>query len=1015
VNPIPENPYVGPRTFTEQDKYFFGRDQESRDLVALIAAEKLVLFYAQSGAGKSSLIRKRLRPDLRTRGFEVLPIGRVSGALPEEIKPDQIGNIFIFNLLASLNEGMPDGLKREVKHLTHENLPDFLGEEKALPAEAPPIPFVLVIDQFEEIITTHQDRWRERDDFFIQLRQAMARHSNLWLVLTMREDYIAALDPYTQYLPNRLRTRFYMKRMNRESALDAITKPAMASGLPFAPQVAENLVENLSQIRIPGQAEPRSGQFVEPVQLQVVCWRLWENLRQKDESRQEITAQDVEQLGHVDTALRQFYEETIIDTVQATRILENRLRDWFENEVITEAGTRGMVYRGDKNTGNLPTPVVDYLAQKFILRPVVRTGGTWYELVHDRFAQPIKEANHAWRLDQPIFKFAQDWADSGRSREKLLDGRQLSRFLDTNWRTLGPLVVEFMEASQELQQQQEALLAAEREAQRQRELEQQRALAEEQRKRAEEQEQAAIRQRKLSRIAYIIGGIAFILAIVAALFGVQSQENAAAAHENAAVAQMAEQTAVAEERRALEAEAEARILAETAVASEAEARSRLADLSTSVADQVRTLEGLLTPAAADTPAAAQFTATAQAAATQLAQIKTTQTAIAVVADTPAPTPTPAPPTPTPTVSPTVSPPTFTPSPTAAPEQSFGPVRQGENPYIYGLHDRGGEHLMVVDGQAKGWVLVTEEIGSNPQQRGGGDYRNISDRGLGVIIRLNNAYGPDGTLPREERCATDFAQRAANFVQDSVGAHIWVIGNEMNSEREQPRRAGANEAEPITPRRYAECFKSVRAKIKSLPGHAADIVVTGAILPWNPQTPYEADPQGRYPANRIAGAPGEYPYFGFFGDPIQYLNDMLVALGPENVDGIALHAYSHGYSPELIFSELKMGPPFQDQYYDFYTYRDQMNAIPENMRHLPVYLTEMNGDLEVDGSAWPFGNNGWIKNAYQEINRWNQSERQPIRAAILFRWQRGDPWSIDGKSEVQQDFLEAIAQDYRWTR
>ena len=57
MNTPSTNPYVGPRTFQKNEGHlFFGRDRETRDLLSLVSAEKLVLFYAQSGAGKSSLI-----------------------------------------------------------------------------------------------------------------------------------------------------------------------------------------------------------------------------------------------------------------------------------------------------------------------------------------------------------------------------------------------------------------------------------------------------------------------------------------------------------------------------------------------------------------------------------------------------------------------------------------------------------------------------------------------------------------------------------------------------------------------------------------------------------------------------------------------------------------------------------------------------------------------------------------------------------------------------------------------
>ena len=65
---------------------------------------------------------------------------------------------------------------------------------RAGPAKTPAQPFVLIIDQFEEIITTHPGRWEERG-VLPQLNAALLGDPNLWVVLTLREDYVAALDP----------------------------------------------------------------------------------------------------------------------------------------------------------------------------------------------------------------------------------------------------------------------------------------------------------------------------------------------------------------------------------------------------------------------------------------------------------------------------------------------------------------------------------------------------------------------------------------------------------------------------------------------------------------------------------------------------------------------------------------------------------------------------------------------------------------------------------------------------
>src|SRR5262245_25371255 len=115
------NPYVGPRTFTlaEKDR-FFGREQEASHLLSAVISDRLTLLYAQSGAGKSSLLNTRLIPQLEQAGLATLPVGRVSGELPPGI--GQVDNIFAFNLMLSLAAG-----QEEAKHLAQVSLSHFLA------------------------------------------------------------------------------------------------------------------------------------------------------------------------------------------------------------------------------------------------------------------------------------------------------------------------------------------------------------------------------------------------------------------------------------------------------------------------------------------------------------------------------------------------------------------------------------------------------------------------------------------------------------------------------------------------------------------------------------------------------------------------------------------------------------------------------------------------------------------------------------------------------------------------
>ncbi len=438
------NPYVGPRTFRrEQSHLFFGREREARDLLARVISERLLLFYAQSGAGKSSLINARLIPGLQAEGFAVLPIGRVSGEPPAEHVDTP--NIFLFNLMRGLDQG--DGAPDAWMNLS---LSDFLarlvtedGEhweyqpETVAGAEPPSETpgdnatqrFVLIVDQFEEIITAHPDRWAERAKFFRQLDQALRDDPNLWVVLALREDYVAALDPYAALLADRLRARFYMERMGADAALEAVSEPAKLGGCPFTPGVAELLVDDLRRVRLDATGDPTPGQTVEPVQLQVVCHELWEQLP-TDRTGSEgchITAEDLRRSGDVNEALERFYEATLPGVMAGTGLSERALRAWVSGALITPAGTRGLVYRGATETDGLPHPGIDLFDAGFLVRPVRRGNDTWYEFSHDRLVEPIQEANRRWQAAyvNPLTDAALRWRAGGSQGADLLEGRAL--------------------------------------------------------------------------------------------------------------------------------------------------------------------------------------------------------------------------------------------------------------------------------------------------------------------------------------------------------------------------------------------------------------------------------------------------------------------------------------------------------------------------------------------------------------------------------------------------------------
>ena len=176
------------------------------------------------------------------------------------------------------------------------------------------------------------------------------------------------------------------------------------------------------------------------------------------------------------------------------------------------------------------------------------------------------------------------------------------------------------------------------------------------------------------------------------------------------------------------------------------------------------------------------------------------------------------------------------------------------PWIFGLHEPGGEFAAVAEGK-RVWILFTEELGADPNNQTGRDYRPYVNAGHGVIVRLNYGYHPNGTLPPSAQYA-NFARRVANFVRNSQGAHIWIIGNETNLPVEWP---GGESGEPITVARYVQVFRMCRDAIRSIPGHEDDWVC--------------AAPVGTY-------AP-PFPQYGIPGF-LDYWSQMLDAIGAEVV-------------------------------------------------------------------------------------------------------------------------------------
>jgi WD40 repeat protein len=490
------SPYVGTRAYRRGEE-LFGREQETRDLVRLVLAERVVLLYSPSGAGKTSLLAAKVIPSLEREDFQVLGPARVSdpdgglveasaGQQPEggDIASQTAGptirtegpagsiNRYVASLIAYWEEGRPKETP-PLQGLTGIDLAGYLTQRSWIRSD--PRPKLLVLDQFEEIFTLDPRDLEARKDLFVQLGRAL-QDRNRWGLIAMREEHIAGLDPYLELISTRLAARYRLELLSPENAREAIAEPARSLGVTYHSSTLDMLISELTAVR-EREAEYHTA-YIEPLHLQVVCDRLWQRL---PAGTTEVAPDLLDTAGTVGEALEAYYREAVLHVIRMPAAIEARcdermVRDWFGNELISPAGLRKQLQRGGETTGGVPNAIVDAFKERYLLRSELRRGTLWYELAHDRLIEAIRSDNAAWYEGQPELRLLavqvkrwQDHLDADHpvaAEADLLAGtllKQVEDWVERNGRSLTSSERRFLAACRERRgREEEKVLAAKR-------------------------------------------------------------------------------------------------------------------------------------------------------------------------------------------------------------------------------------------------------------------------------------------------------------------------------------------------------------------------------------------------------------------------------------------------------------------------------------------------------------------------------------------------------------------------
>lgn len=262
-------PYTGLRSFTEEESlYFKGRDYQVDQITALLEKNKFLMVTGASGEGKSSLIYAGLIPNARAGFFKAKYTNWVVADFRPERSP--VKNMAI--ALAEKFEKSPATVETELRR-GYSSLIDFYTNSEFFADEEDPswlnlsdaekrdrkrkaANLIVIVDQFEEFFTNPENYFNEVPSLDSQVvvnlvletaRIAMSRNLPVYVVCTMRSDYIGQCSAF-RGLPEYIGfSQFFVPRLKRKDLKQVIGEPATLSGNKISQRLIERLVYDVSE------------------------------------------------------------------------------------------------------------------------------------------------------------------------------------------------------------------------------------------------------------------------------------------------------------------------------------------------------------------------------------------------------------------------------------------------------------------------------------------------------------------------------------------------------------------------------------------------------------------------------------------------------------------------------------------------------------------------------------------------------------------------------------------------
>lgn len=392
-----EEPYVGLTHFTEEyaDR-FFGREREAGVIIGNLHAARLTLLYAESGVGKSSVLRAGVVARLR---------GHVAGDRRGDGAPRLVPVVFgswVERPLAGLIQAIAEAIRPHLDGREAPELPegDLAGAVEAASKALDGATLLIVLDQFEELFL-----YGEEDRVAAEIARCVNRPDlRANFLISIREDSYARLgDLFRGKVRNVYANFLHLDFLDRGGGREAIEGPIEQVNEKLSPEERFK-VEPALVDAVLGQVEHDEAEDrIETTYLQLVMRRLWEE--ERGSGSHVLRLQTLERLGGAQKIIGDHLDRAMKGAADGSDALN-------EEQRLTAAKVfRYLVTSGGAKIALSAKELADYTeipvekiepvlrrlssSQLHILRPVVSGGEEEqrFEIFHDALAAPI----NTWR------------------------------------------------------------------------------------------------------------------------------------------------------------------------------------------------------------------------------------------------------------------------------------------------------------------------------------------------------------------------------------------------------------------------------------------------------------------------------------------------------------------------------------------------------------------------------------------------------------------------------------------